>query len=81
MALAWAYQYFLLSFVTSKAIRGMIRAFARLTSFYLKYFDYYLIHKPAALDAASGHYFMGRKEGRSLSDRELIEYYKGAAAD
>jgi hypothetical protein len=35
--------------------------FARLTSFYLKYFDYYLIDKAGALDAASGYYFLGRK--------------------
>jgi len=78
MALAWSYQYFLLSFTTSKALRAVMRGFAALTSFYLKYFDYYLIHKPAAFDAASGYYFMGRKEDRTLSDRQLLAYYKGA---
>jgi SAM-dependent methyltransferase len=79
MALAWSYQYFLLSFTNSRPLRALIRAFAALTSFYLKYFDYYLIDKTAAFDAASGCYFMGRKEGHMLSDRELIGYYKGAS--
>jgi len=45
----------------------------------LKYFDYYLINKTAAIDAASGCYFMGLKEEMVLSDRELINYYKGAS--
>jgi SAM-dependent methyltransferase len=78
MALAWSYQYFLLSFTTSKVLRGLIRAFASVTAFYLKYFDRYLINKTAAIDAASGFYFMGRKDTSTLGDRDLISYYKGA---
>jgi SAM-dependent methyltransferase/uncharacterized protein YbaR (Trm112 family) len=81
MALAWSYQYFLLSFASSRAMRGVIRAFARLTSFYLKYADRYLIDKPAALDAASGFFFMGRKAGTIFTDRELIKYYKGGLSN
>lgn len=76
MALAWSYQYFLLSFTTSRILRRLIRIFAGLTSFYLKYFDYYLIDKPSALDAASGYYFMGRKSEQTLSDRDLMKLYK-----
>lgn len=78
MALAWAYQYFLLSFAASGISRALLMAFARLTSFYLKYFDSYLIDKPGSFDAASGYYFMGRKASKALSDRELIKLYKGA---
>lgn len=77
MALAWSYRYFLLSFTNSKALRVLLGAFARLTSFYLKYFDLYLIDKPGTLDAAAGYYFIGRKGNQILSDRELIELYKG----
>ena len=77
MALAWAYQYFLLSFVGETALRGPVAAFARLTSFFLKYCDPYLIGKAAALDAASGVYFRGRKSARVLSDQELIRLYRG----
>lgn len=80
MALASSYQYFLLSFTTSQILRRLLRLFASLTSFYLKYFDYYLIDKPGTLDAASGYYFIGRKAEQALSDRDLIKGYKGAAS-
>lgn len=79
MALAWAYTHFLLSFASSGVARNIIKAFSRLTSFYLKYFDYYLINRAEALDAASGYYFMGKKSREVLSDKELIKLYKGAA--
>jgi SAM-dependent methyltransferase len=78
MALAWAYQYFLLSFVKTPTARAAVKAFARLTAFWLKYFDYYLIDRPGTLDAASGYYFMGRKGDHVLSDRELLTRYRGA---
>lgn len=78
MALAWSYQYFLLSFATSRIARGLLRGVARSTSFFLKYFDYYLIDKAGAYDAASAVFFLGRKQDTALSDRELIQYYKGA---
>lgn len=78
MALAWTYQYFLLSFTTSRTFRRLLKVFARLTSFYLKYFDYYLNNKQGTLDAASGYYFIGRKVDQVLSDRDLIKLYKGA---
>lgn len=78
MALAWSYKYFLISFSNNRSIRKVLDGFARLTSFYLKYFDYYLIKKKGALDAASGYYFMGKKTGKILNDKELISLYKGA---
>lgn len=77
MALAWSYQYFLLSFVKTQAARSLVKVFARLTSFWLKLFDYYLIDKPGTFDAASGCYFMGIKSSRVISDRELLTLYKG----
>jgi len=77
-ALAWSYKYFLLSFTSVKPLRKLIRIFANLTSFYLKYFDYFLMDKPGSLDAASSYYFLGKKCGRTLSDHELIRSYRGA---
>jgi SAM-dependent methyltransferase len=77
MALAWSYRYFLLSFATSSLLRRLIGVFVRLTSFFLIYFDYLLIDKPGALDAASGYYFIGRKSDQVLSDKKLIKLYKG----
>ena len=76
-ALAWAYEFFLLSFTASRPLRMLIKIFVRLTAFYWKYFDYYLVHKPGALDAASCSYFLGRKAEHTLPDKELIKLYKG----
>ncbi len=78
MALAWAYEYLLLSFVKGTPARAAMRAIARLTGFWLKYLDYATINRPGAIDAASGCYFLGRKSTEVLSDRELLKLYKGA---
>jgi uncharacterized protein YbaR (Trm112 family) len=77
MALAWSYRSFLQSFTTSTIINRLLTIFAQITSFFLKYFDYFLISKPGAFDAASGYYFLGRKSNKSLSNKELIQQFKG----
>jgi uncharacterized protein YbaR (Trm112 family)/SAM-dependent methyltransferase len=78
MALAWSYLYFLQSFAGSRFSRRVLQTFGRFTSFYLTYFDRFLAAKAGAFDAASGFYFIGRKTGRTLSDRELVQLYRGA---
>ncbi|MBN1867560.1 methyltransferase domain-containing protein [Candidatus Sumerlaeota bacterium] len=78
MSLAWAYRHFLLCFAKPGKLSASIEMFASLTSFYLKYFDRWLVDTPAGIDGASGCYFLGRKSDRVLGDRELIEQYKGA---
>ena len=78
MALAWSSCYFLLSFCHTRFSRALVRRFARFTSFWLKYMDYYLIDKPGAYDAAAGFFFLGRKkDGYELGDRELLKLYRG----
>jgi hypothetical protein len=78
MTLAWSYRYFLMSFARSRWARSLASAFASVTSFWLPYFDDLLIDRPAALDGASGCYFLGRRSERSLSDRELVKLYRGS---
>lgn len=77
MAYAWSYRYFLMSFFQSKTMRRIASLWARLTAFFWKYFDAYLISRPGAYDSASGFYFLGQKSDRALSDRELIKLYRG----
>jgi SAM-dependent methyltransferase/uncharacterized protein YbaR (Trm112 family) len=77
MALAWSYNYFLRSFTTNNKIRIILLLFARFTSFYFKYFDYYLINKPGSYDAASGYFFIGKKSNKCLSGKDLIKGFKG----
>lgn len=76
-ALAWSWQYFLLSFASSRWSRSFIRAFVRLTAFWLKYVDLYLEKKPGSLDAATGYFFLGQKSNAVLPDRQLISMYSG----
>ena len=77
MAMAWSYTYFLKSFTTSRLMGHLLTVFARITSFFFKYFDYYLIDKPGSYDAASGFFFLGKKSNNCLSDQELIKQFKG----
>ncbi|MEM6752561.1 MAG: class I SAM-dependent methyltransferase [Cyanobacteria bacterium P01_C01_bin.38] len=77
MALAWSYKYLLLSFTQSMLMRKIIDSFVRLTAFPFRFLDYLLIDKIGTLDAASAYYFMGKKSNTVLSDRELLNLYKG----
>ncbi|MBW4643044.1 MAG: methyltransferase domain-containing protein [Goleter apudmare HA4340-LM2] len=76
-ALAWSYQYFLLSFFKSSVARALVKVFARITSFWLTYFDYLIIDNPGSFDAALGYYFIGKKSEKTIADRELINLYRG----
>ncbi|MGE5611968.1 MAG: methyltransferase domain-containing protein [Bacillota bacterium] len=77
MAMALIYRALLLSFARGKIARTAASTFARLTAFWLKYLDYFLVDRPAALDATSGCYFLGRKSQTVLSDHELMKLYRG----
>ena len=75
--LAWAYQYFLLSlFGYNRPLKLLIKSFARLTGFWIKYFDYITRYNERDKDDASGFYFIGSKSQQQLSDKEIINYYK-----
>ena len=76
-ALAWSYAHFIKSFTSSKSISYLLTIFVHATSFFLKYFDYYLIDKPGSYDAASAFFFMGKKSNQILSDKDLIKGFKG----
>ncbi len=78
MALAWACHYFLLSFASTKRVRSLIHAAARLTLFWLKYFDALLLNKRGTDDAASGFFFLGERVANPLSDRQIVMLYQGA---
>jgi SAM-dependent methyltransferase len=77
VALAWAWQHFLLSFTARRAGRAVATAVAVLTAFWLKYLDAYLLEKPAALDAASAYFFLGSRRETPLTDREALGVYPG----
>ncbi len=78
VGLAWAYSYFLMSFTSNRMLRNLLKVFSMFTAFFWKYFDYILIKKPGAYDAASAFYFIGKKSNTVLSDKSLIQQYKGS---
>jgi SAM-dependent methyltransferase len=76
-ALAWTLRYFLLSFASGRKLRAALSGLSRLLFFWLKYADYLLANKPAALDAGMGNYFLGEKRNAPISDRDLLAQYRG----
>ena len=77
MSLAWAYSGFLKSFASTKIPYLIASKLANITSFFFKYFDRLIIDRPAAYDAASGFYFIGRKSDRAITGKELIKGFRG----
>jgi SAM-dependent methyltransferase len=78
MALAWSWSGFLTSFARGRLLRGVLVALARLTSFWLLWFDRFLVSTPGGLDNASAVFFMGRKAAEPLPDEALLAQYAGA---
>ena len=76
-ALAWSIMYFFMSFTKTSWLRYFIMFIVHLLFFWIKFFDYLLINKSSALDAASGYYFIFRKRNKIISDKDIIKYYRG----
>lgn len=77
-ALVWSLKYFLTSFANSKKVDRILSYGGTFLFFWLKYFDVILNKSKGTVDAASGFYFLGRKEiGYLLSDKELLSSYRG----
>lgn len=77
MALGMAYASFIQSFFRREMPRRAAFQFARLTAFWLKYFDRYLSRTPGGMDAMAGSYFLGRRSAQRMSDREIASMYVG----
>jgi len=75
-ALAWNLTYFLTSFARTRRTRRALYGAGSLLFFWLRGFDRWL-DTDAALDAAAGYYFLGRRSSRVLADAELITHYRG----
>jgi SAM-dependent methyltransferase len=63
-------------------VRGLLRSelagkLARGVFFWLRYLDR-VVSTPFAIDSASACYFLGRRAERELTEREIVDYYRGA---
>ncbi|UEM20066.1 class I SAM-dependent methyltransferase [Skermanella mucosa] len=76
-ALAWSFEYFVLSFFRDRRARKYARAAAKVATVPLKYIDRVLASREGSLDAAGGVYFFGTKAEKPISDRDLLKFYRG----
>ena len=77
MALAWAWAYFLRSLFRRGRLQHLAFAVGSLTGFWLKYVDHFLKDHPGSFDAASCYFFLGSKSATPISDREILDLYRG----
>ena len=77
MVLAWSIERFVSGFSGNSSIHSMLRTVARFFAFPFLFFDHILAHKAPSFDSASGYYFFGKKSDHVLSDRDLINGYRG----
>ena len=76
MALAWSIKYLAATLGgNSAARRRLLSGLANYLVFWLKYLDRPMRELPAAADAASGTFFLGRRSEETLSDRALVREF------
>ena len=80
MALGWSVWYFLRTLARTRTGRGLAFMLTRATLFWLKHIDRWLIRRPAAVDAASGTFFLGRRREKAVSDEAILHSYRGAGS-
>ncbi len=80
MALGWSLWYFLRALARTRRGRGIAFMLARLMFWWLKHLDRRLVRRPAAVDAASGTFFLGRRRDEAVSDEAILSSYRGAGS-
>lgn len=80
MALSWSLWYLLRTLAPTRTGRGMAFVVARVLFSWLKYLDPWLAGRPAAVDAASGTFFLGRRRQEAVSDEAILSSYRGAGS-
>jgi SAM-dependent methyltransferase len=77
-SLAWSLKYLITSFARNKKVDKVLSYGSAFLFFWVKYLDLLIGRTRGSLDSACGYYFIGRKEpGYILSDRELLDSYRG----
>jgi len=78
MALGWSLWYFMRTLARTRQGRGIAFVLARIAFWWLKHLDRWLDGAPAAVDAASGTFFLGRRREGAVSDEAILSSYRGA---
>lgn len=74
-SLTWTLKDFATSLAPTRNSKALVGFAVHILFFWIRYFDYILINRRDAYDAASGFYFMGRKSNETLSDKQLVALY------
>ena len=74
----WAIENLILAFLSRPVLRKLAKATIRISFFWLKYLDYFLVNRAEAMDGASCTYFLGRKITSTVPDTKIIADYIGA---
>jgi SAM-dependent methyltransferase len=78
-ALAWSVRYFVLTLAgDSMRVRRLLSTLLTAATLPLRWFDRAARGRPAALDGASGTYFLGRRRAVPRPDAEIIADHLGA---
>ena len=77
MAVGWSIEYFLSSFSEGAKSRRLLRTASRFIAWPFLLFDKGLARKRGAYDCASAFYFFGRLRPAPVTDREIVESYRG----
>lgn len=77
-ALVWSLEHFATAFFRGRRARLLVRAAIRLLCSWVKLADYWLVHRPAAMDGASCTYLFAERMDGTVSDGEIIARYVGA---
>jgi hypothetical protein len=77
MALGWSVWYLLRSVPRTRLGRAVVFRLACLSLWWLKYLDVWLTRRPAAFDAASGTFFLGRRREDPVNDETILASYRG----
>ncbi len=77
-SLVWALEHFFLAFASGQRSRFAVKAATRCLFGWIRYVDYLLRHRPAALDGASCTYLIGRRIAEARSDESIVAAYAGA---
>ncbi len=75
--MAWSIRSVLISLSGNKTYRKLANLVGLMIAVPLKYLDYLTRKNAAALDGAGGVYFLGTKQDKAITDRELIGMYRG----
>jgi SAM-dependent methyltransferase len=74
--LNWSWEFFWCSLSNNRHLIWILRRFARITGFWFKYIDYFVIEKQEAALGASGYFLLARKTTKVRTLKEIVDQFR-----